>query len=188
MVRADDITFMDVSVQNGIEEGLKLYKPRRLRVRGGHFERLVNNGIQIHAPAADGFKGDSPDRNSEDVVVERATFHAGDDGRHGMEGQGVSVSANSPDATARRVRVLDCTFDRCVRDVWAEFNHPGMPGLDHPLRPQPGDSRRVPRHRNGRRPGRRHERKPGAGYGLDDPGHPWYGGVRGGGDRPVGLC
>ena len=130
MVRADDITFMDVSVQNGIEEGLKLYKPRRLRVRGGHFERLVNNGIQIHAPAADGFKGDSPDRNSEDVVVERATFHAVDDGRHGMEGQGVSVSANSPDATARRVRVLDCTFDRCVRGVWAEFNHPGMPGLD----------------------------------------------------------
>ena len=130
MVRADDITFVDVTVQNGIEEGLKFYKPRRLRVRGGRFERLVNNGIQIHAPAADGFKGDAPDRNSEDVVVEGVAFQSVDDGRHGMEGQGVSVSANSPDATARRVRVLGCTFDRCVRGAWAEFNHPGMPGLD----------------------------------------------------------
>ena len=28
------------------------------------------------------------------------------------------------------MRVLGCTFDRCVRGAWAEFNHPGMPGLD----------------------------------------------------------
>ena len=97
MVRSDDITFVDVTVRDGIEEGLKLYKPRRLRVRGGRFERLVNNGIQIHAPAADGFKGNAPDRNSEDVVVEGVAFQSVDDGLHGMEGQGVSVSADSPD-------------------------------------------------------------------------------------------
>ena len=130
MVRSDDITFVDVTVRDGIEEGLKLYKPRRLRVRGGRFERLVNNGIQIHAPGTDGFKGNAPDRNSEDVVVEGVAFQSVDDGLHGMEGQGVSVSADSPDTTAQRVRVLDCTFDRCVRGAWAEFNHPGMPGLD----------------------------------------------------------
>src|SRR4029453_10255908 len=62
LVRADDVSFVDVTVRNGIEEGLKLYTPRRLRVRGGPFERLVNNGIQIHAPADDGFRGDAPPR------------------------------------------------------------------------------------------------------------------------------
>ena len=130
LVRADDVAFVDITVRDGIEEGLKLYKPRRLRVHGGRFERLVNNGVQIHAPAEDGFKGDAPDRDSEDVVVEGVAFRDVDDGRHGMEGQGVSVSAASPSVTARRVQVLGCTFDGCVRGVWAEFNHPGMPGID----------------------------------------------------------
>jgi hypothetical protein len=130
LARADDLAFVDVTVANGIEEGLKLYTPRRLHVSGGLFERLVNNGIQIHAPAVDGFEGDAPERDTEDVRVERATFRAIDDGLHGMEGQGVSVSGASPRVTARNVRVTNSTFERCVRGAWAEFNQPGVPGLD----------------------------------------------------------
>jgi polygalacturonase len=130
LVRADDVSFVDVTVRNGIEEGLKLYTPRRLRVRGGVYEHLVNNGIQIHAPGADGFRGDAPPRDTEDVRVEGAVFRAIDDGLHGMEGQGVSVSGASPRVTARNVRVTNCTFERCVRGAWAEFNEPGKPGLD----------------------------------------------------------
>jgi hypothetical protein len=130
LVRADDLTFVDVTVTNGIEEGLKLYTPRRLRVLRGRFERLVNNGIQIHAPASDGFLGDAPPRDTEDIFIEGATFRDVDDGLHGMEGQGVSVSGASPRVTARNVRVTRCTFERCVRGAWAEFNEPGVPGED----------------------------------------------------------
>lgn len=130
LVRADDLSFTDVTVQNGIEEGLKLYTPRRLRVRGGVFQRLANNGVQIHAPALDGFEGDAPERDTEDVVVEGATFLDVNDGRHGMEGQGVSVSGASPRVSARGVRIVGCTFERCVRGAWAEFNQPGRPGVD----------------------------------------------------------
>ena len=130
LVRADDASFLDVTVRDGIEEGLKLYTPRRLRVRGGRFERLVNNGVQIHAPHADGFTGDAPERDTENVVVEDAAFALVDDGLHGMEGQGVSVSGGSPRITARGVRVRRCTFTACVRGAWAEFNQPEMPGVD----------------------------------------------------------
>jgi hypothetical protein len=130
LVRADDLSFVDLTVRNGIEEGLKLYTPRRLLVRGGVFERLVNNGIQVHAPAHDGFLGDAPPRDTDGVLIESATFREIDDGLHGMEGQGVSVSGASPDVTARNVRVTRCTFERCVRGAWAEFNEPGVPGVD----------------------------------------------------------
>ena len=130
LVRADDVAFVDVAVRNGVEEGLKLYTPRRLRVRGGAFDGLVNNGIQIHAPAEDGFLGDAPQRDTEDVRVERAVFRDVDDGLHGAEGQGVSVSGASARVTARNVRVVGCTFERCVRGAWAEFNEPGVQGVD----------------------------------------------------------
>ncbi len=130
LVRPDEASFVDVTVRNGIEEGLKLYKPSILRVHGGRFERLRNNGIQIHAPDDDGYRGDRDDRDTEDVVVEGATFADVDDGLHGMEGQGVSISANSRRVTARGVRVLSCTFERCVRGAWAEFNQAGVPGVD----------------------------------------------------------
>ena len=130
LVRADDLSFLDVTVRDGIEEGLKLYTPVRARVRGGRFERLVNNGVQIHAPDVDGFKGDAPERDTEDVVIESAQFARVDDGLHGMEGQGMSVSGASPRTTARRVRVTACTFTACVRGAWAEFNQPERPGED----------------------------------------------------------
>jgi hypothetical protein len=130
LVRADDVSFTDVTVHDGIEEGLKLYTPRRLRVRGGAFERLVNNGVQIHAPEHDGFRGDAPERDTSDVLVEGAIFRDVDDGLHGGEGQGVSVSGASARITARGVRVTGCTFERCVRGAWAEFNQPGVQGVD----------------------------------------------------------
>ncbi|MSR35990.1 MAG: hypothetical protein EXR95_05005 [Gemmatimonadetes bacterium] len=130
LVRADDLAFVDVTVRDGIEEGLKLYTPRRLRVLRGAFERLVNNGVQIHAPEADGFRGNAPERDTDDVVVEGAAFRAIDDGLHGMEGQGVSVSGASRRNTASGVLVTGCTFERCVRGAWAEFNEPGLPGRD----------------------------------------------------------
>lgn len=130
LVRPDETSFVDVTVRNGIEEGLKLYKPRALRVHGGRFERLRNNGIQIHAPDQDGFRGERDDRDTEDVVVEGSTFVEIDDGLHGMEGQGVSISGASRTRSARDVRVLDCTFDRCVRGAWAECNQAGLPGED----------------------------------------------------------
>jgi hypothetical protein len=130
LVRGDDLSFVEVTVREGIEEGLKLYTPRRLRVVGGAFERLVNNGVQVHAPAADGFRGDAEERDTESVTVEGAVFRAIDDGLHGMEGQGTSISGASPRVTARNVRVTGCTFERCVRGAWAEFNEPGVPGVD----------------------------------------------------------
>ena len=130
LVRANDVAFLDVTVRNGIEEGLKLYTPRRLRIRGGLFERLGNNGVQIHASGIDGFRGDRPERDTEDVVVEGAVLRDVDDGLHGWEGQGVSVSAAAAHLTARHVRITGCTFDRCVRGAWAEFNQPGIPGVD----------------------------------------------------------
>lgn len=129
LVRPERPSFVDVTVRDGIEEGLKLYKPRGLLVHGGRFERLANDGIQVHVPAADGFRGDAEDHGAEDVAIEGATFVAVDDGLHGMEGQGVSVSSASPRLTARGVRVVGCTFERCVRGAWAEFNQPDNPGV-----------------------------------------------------------
>lgn len=130
LIRADDVSFVDLHVRDGVEEGLKLYTPRGLLVAGGVYERLVNNGVQIHAPASDGFEGDAPERSTADVSVRGATFVAVDDGLHGMEGQGVSVSGASARVAAQGVRVTGCTFERCVRGAWAEFNQPDVPGED----------------------------------------------------------
>ena len=130
LVRIDDAAFVDVTVRDGVEEGLKLYTPRRLRVERGRFEHLVNNGVQIHAPAQDRFRGDGPERDTDDALVAGAWFSNIDDGLGGLEGQGVSISGASPSLTARRVRVIDCTFERCVRGAWAEFNQPRRPGID----------------------------------------------------------
>ncbi len=131
LVRASDLTFVDAVFRNGIEEGLKLYKPRRVRVHRCRFERLVNNGLQLHVPAgADGYTGDGPDRGTSDVQVTACHFRDVDDGLHGNEGQGLSISGAHPRLTARDVLVSRCTFDGCVRGAWAEFNEPGNPGLE----------------------------------------------------------
>lgn len=113
----------------GIEEGLKLYKCQDVRITDCLFERIRNNGVQIHAPpsGADGYTGARPNQGWRNVQVRRCTFREIDDGMGGaMEGQGVTFNSTDPEVECASGQVVDCDFEGCVRGIWAEVNHAGV--------------------------------------------------------------
>ena len=120
--RCDDLAFHDATFRDGIEEGLKLYKPVGVRVDRCRFERFRNNGVQIHSPEATGYAGPKGDRGASDVLVTRSVFVEVDDGLAGWEGQGLSVGSTDPRHPASDVVVTECVFDGCVRGLWSENN------------------------------------------------------------------
>lgn len=132
LARADGLRFDACRFVDGIEEGLKLYACRDVEIVDCHFERLRNDGVQVHAPPAgqDGYTGPRGERGWRNVVIERSTFRAIDDGLGGVEGQGVTLNSRSPMVTCTGATVRDCLFERCVRGIWAEVNEPGARVLD----------------------------------------------------------
>ncbi|MEQ9397574.1 MAG: hypothetical protein RJQ04_00250 [Longimicrobiales bacterium] len=121
-VRADDLVFDRLHVHDGVEEGLKLYACRRVRVVGCRFERIRNNGVQFHTPPVDGHTGTRPPRDSADLLVHACTFEDIDDGAEGrLDGHGVTFNATHTRHTTRDGVVFGCTFRRCIRGIWAEF-------------------------------------------------------------------
>ena len=126
--RVDDVRFERCGFRDGVEEGLKLYKCRDVLVDECTFERLRNDGVQVHAPPAgsDGYAGSRADRGWRNVTISNSRFVAIDDHLGGVEGQGVTFNSRAPEVTCENGAVLDCDFDRCVRGVWAEVNDPGV--------------------------------------------------------------
>jgi len=126
--RVDDVRFERCGFIDGVEEGLKLYKCRDVLVDRCTFERIRNDGVQVHAPPtrADGYSGPRADRGWRNVTISNSRFIAIDDQLGGVEGQGVTFNSREPTVTCGDGAVLDCEFDRCVRGVWAEVNDPGV--------------------------------------------------------------
>lgn len=125
--RGDDLTFVGATFRDGIEEGLKLYKPVRVRVDRCRFERIRNNGVQIHSAPVTGYAGDKPNRGPRDVRVTASVFVDIDDGLDGWDGQGVSAGSSDAGHPATDILVRDCVFERCVRGAWCENNVAGTP-------------------------------------------------------------
>ncbi len=130
-VRADDWSFDGIHVRDGIEEGLKLYSPHRVRVTRSRFSRIRNDGIQVHCLAADGHTGRKPRRGARDIRIELSDFEEIDDGHRGTwNGQGVTFNSSfsMPEGghTVEDVWVAHNRFEGCLRGVWAEFNAPGV--------------------------------------------------------------
>lgn len=130
-VRPDDWGFYGCRFVNGIEEGLKLYMARRIRVVGCDFKDLADNGVQIHTvaqmPAGPGHKAD---RVAGDVQILSSSFVRINDGftRGARNGQGVAISSPHASLGVEDVLVHACRADRCIRGFWAEFNRPGVSG------------------------------------------------------------
>ncbi len=132
-VRADDWSFDGIHVRDGIEEGLKLYSPHRLRVERSRFARLRNDGIQVHCLLADGHTGRKPRRGARDVRITLSDFVDIDDGHRGTwNGQGVTFNSSfravEGGHTVEDVLVAHNRFVGCLRGVWAEFNALGVRG------------------------------------------------------------
>lgn len=129
-IRLRRLLFADMEILDGIEEGLKLYKPQKLRVLNSEFSNCRNNGVQVHAPATDtGYTGSRDDQDTEDVLITGCGFYDIDDDADGtLDGQAVAISGTSTTQTARRVFVVRNHIEGCVRGPWAEFNQAGIPG------------------------------------------------------------
>ncbi len=130
-VRPDDWGFYGTRFMNGVEEGLKLYMPRKLRVVGCDFEQILDNGVQLHITALmPSGPGHKPDRMSEDLQVINSSFvHINDGSSHGtLNGQGVAFSSAHSVYGIRDGLVLACRAERCIRGFWAEFNVGGVAG------------------------------------------------------------
>ena len=128
--RTDDLTFEGATFHNGIEEGLKLYKPAGVRVHRCRFERFRNNGVQVAASPHDAYEGDKPNRGPRNVHVSECGFFGIDDHLNGMEGQGFSAGSDEPGHPVVDVSVRRCVAEGCVRGLWSENNHSGTPARD----------------------------------------------------------
>lgn len=122
IVRGRHLTFLDMEVYDGIEEGLKFYGCQHVRVIRPNFRNLRNNGVQFHNPSSDGFTGTRAKADSYDLVVRDGYFEDIDDGNHGSaDGHGVTFNSTDATYTTRDGLVEGCTIVRAIRGIWAEF-------------------------------------------------------------------
>lgn len=128
-IRVDDITLFGCYIYDGVEEGLKLYGPRRVKVISCRFENIRNDGIQVHNPLTDQHTGTVPKRDVDDIYITGCTFKNIDDGAAGaLNGQGVTFNSTDPNYTTKNGRVIGNLFENCIRGIWTEFNTEGSPG------------------------------------------------------------
>lgn len=129
-IRNDDIQFKHMKIIDGIEEGLKLYKPVNLLCQHLWCENIRNDGVQIHTLDEGGqYTGVKSDRGAEWCRVLDSDFIDIDDGLEGTyEGQAVAVSSSAAALTTKHVWVERNKILRCIRGPWAEFNIAGYPG------------------------------------------------------------
>lgn len=125
--RTDGLSFEGATFRNGVEEGLKLYKPVGVMIHRCRFERLRNNGVQIGASPHDAYAGAKPNRGPRNIQVTECRFVDIDDGLNGLEGQGLSAGSDDPGHPVEDVSVRFCIAEGCVRGLWSENNVPGNP-------------------------------------------------------------
>jgi len=122
IVRGRYLTFTDIEVVDGIEEGGKFYCCQHVRIIRPVVKNVRNNGFQFHTPTSDGFTGTRAKADSHDIVVRDGYFEDIDDGLHGSaDGHGVTVNSTDTTYTTRDVLVQGCTIVRAIRGLWAEF-------------------------------------------------------------------
>ncbi len=133
-IRLNNLVFKDFYIYDGIEEGIKLYKPQYFRVANGRIDNCRNDGVQVHNPVVDGFQGNTdlkPDRSTQDGWILDNWITNIDDGTHGaLDGQGIAIHGTSPAQVTKNIHVRGNTIVGCIRGILAEFNQPGNPGIN----------------------------------------------------------
>ena len=157
-VRTQNIYFHGATFQNGIEEGLKLYRTKYTRVHNCVFNNIRNDGVQLLATDSDSYTGAGRSTQSvEWVWIHGCHFKDIDDGLDGgSEGQAaLDLSIPPSQACLRHLQLRRDVHPRLL----VREQHLGLPrirvrrGEQHHLQDGP------PRDRDVRRRRRSHHRE-----------------------------
>lgn len=127
--RSDDWIFYSPHVYDGIEEGIKAYKPVNLVIYNPVLDNIRNNGIQVHAPlnADEAYAGAKADRDASHIRVWGGRISNIDDGQAGAaDGQAIvfhGTSSVGEGKTVRDAMVVGTRIRDCLRGCWTEFNN-----------------------------------------------------------------
>ena len=124
IVRGDDLFFALVEIEDGIEEGAKLYKCRNVTWVSPRIANCRNNGIQCHSPVDDGYLGAKPNQGWRRWRIYGGRVQEIDDGFLGTaDGQGITFNNSDPAVACGDALVEGVAVERCNRGIWCEFNH-----------------------------------------------------------------
>lgn len=131
-VRVSDLTFQDIYVYDGIEEGFKLYNCQRVRFVGrGRIRSMTNNGIQF-AGLDDSsiYTGSGAFQQAQDLLVQGWRIEDTDENDRSsyLEGQAVTAYSTYAGYPVKDVRILGNYFSGNVRTIHGENNVASTPG------------------------------------------------------------
>lgn len=127
-IRCRKLTFIDVEVVDGIEEGGKFYNCQDVTWLRPNIRNTRNNGLQFHAPLAanQGFQGDDgqvPNQAQKRIRVIGGYIGFVDDGANGVyDGQAVTFNHLDDAFPTEDCLVEGVTIERTIRGLWCEIN------------------------------------------------------------------